>query len=160
MGAVRGYIDKEFGDGYLSEKARVFTSANKDAQEAHEAIRPTDVSRSPERLKPLFTGPRSEEHYKLYKLIWSRFVACQMMPARWDSTAVMLERSDKDTGAVFRSTGRVLAFDGFYRVTGVPTASDEQTLPASAREISWRHSYWSPSRSSPAPLRATPRLRW
>ncbi|MCA9687383.1 MAG: topoisomerase DNA-binding C4 zinc finger domain-containing protein, partial [Myxococcales bacterium] len=95
----------------------------------HEAIRPTDVKRDPESIRPLLKGPRADEHYKLYKLIWSRFVGCQMTPARWDSTAVLLARSDKQTGAVLRANGRVLAFDGFYRATGVPLASDEQTLP-------------------------------
>jgi DNA topoisomerase-1 len=63
-------------------------------------------------------------------LIWERFVACQMTPAAWDSTAVMLTGGkDEQRQLTFRATGRVLAFDGFYRVTGVPTASDEQTLP-------------------------------
>ena len=52
-----------------------------------------------------------------------------MVPAQWDATAVLLERADKPTGAIFRATGRVLVFDGFYRATGVPTASEEQTLP-------------------------------
>src|SRR5690606_11668094 len=58
-----------------------------------------------------------------------RFVAGQMTPAQWDATAVLFERADRPTGAVLKATGRVLAFDGFYRVAGVPTASDEQTLP-------------------------------
>src|SRR5690606_13427913 len=69
--------------------------------------------------------------------IWSRFVGCQMTPAKWDSTSVMLHRRDQPTGAVLRASGRVLAFDGFYRATGVPTASDEQTLP----EVEKGHGY-------------------
>mgnify|MGYP002046723313 CR=1 FL=1 len=66
---------------------------------------------------------------KVYELIWSRFVGCQMSPARWNGTAIRFARTDDDSGAVLRATGRTLAFDGLYRVTGVPTASDEQTLP-------------------------------
>jgi DNA topoisomerase-1 len=127
--AARGFIGKRYGDAYLPKQPNRYTSSNKDAQEAHEAIRPTEVMRDPESVRKQLHGPRAEEHYKLYKLIWSRFVGCQMTAARWDSTSVLLHRKDKATGAVLRASGRVLAFDGFYRATGVPTASDEQTLP-------------------------------
>lgn len=125
LSAVRGYISKQFGAAYLPEKPNFYGSSNKDAQEAHEAIRPTDVARHPRDLERALTP----EQMKLYRLIWSRFVGCQMTPAQWDATAVSLERDDRKTGAIFRATGRVLVFDGFYKVTGVPTASDEQTLP-------------------------------
>jgi DNA topoisomerase-1 len=127
--AARGYIGKRYGAPYLPPQPLRYTSSNKDAQEAHEAIRPTEVMRDPEAVRKQLHGPRAEEHYKLYKLIWSRFVGCQMTAARWDSTSVLLQRKDQNTGAVLRASGRVLAFDGFYRATGVPTASDEQTLP-------------------------------
>ncbi len=130
MGQVRGYIGTSLGEQYLSPKPNVYSSANKDAQEAHEAIRPTDVARHPDKIRDKLKGPRAEAQFKLYRLIWSRFVACQMAPAKWDQTAVTFERSDRETGAALRTTGRVLAFDGHYRVVGVPTASDEQTLPA------------------------------
>ena len=122
---VRGFIGKKYGNNYLPEKPNFFGSTNKAAQEAHEAIRPTEVSRHPSELEKSLTP----DQFKLYRLIWNRFVACQMVPAQWDSTAVLLERADKPTGAIFRTTGRVLVFDGFYRATGVPTSSDEQTLP-------------------------------
>ncbi len=124
LGQARGYV-KKLGPAYLPDKPNSFSSSNKDAQEAHEAIRPTDVSRTPQMLRSKLTA----EQYKLYNLIWRRFVACQMTPAKWDATAVTLERSDKKTGAVLRTTGRTLVFDGFYKVMGVPTASDEQVLP-------------------------------
>lgn len=123
---ARRQIESAYGNDYLPEKPNSYTSANKDAQEAHEAIRPTEPSRTPDALRSALT----EDQYKLYRLIWSRFMACQMTPARWDATAILLERTDKKTGAVLRATGRVLAFDGFYRASGVPTASDEQTLPS------------------------------
>ena len=129
IASVRSFVGERYGDRYLPERARVFSSSNKDAQEAHEAIRPNDVTRTPEEIRAKLTGPRAEEHAKLYTLIWSRFAACQMTPARWASTSVLLRRSDRDTSAVLKASGRVLVFDGFYRASGVPTASDEQTLP-------------------------------
>ncbi len=122
---ARSFIDRTYGNTYLPEKPRTYSSSNKAAQEAHEAIRPTDVTRRPDSLR----GKIDDAQYKLYDLIWKRYVACQMSPAKWDSTTMLFERSDKNTGAVLKTTGRVLAFDGFYRVTGVPTSSDEQTLP-------------------------------
>ena len=75
-------------------------------------------------------GSLNEEQLKLYRLIYNRFIGCQMTKARWNVTTVKLNRSDKATGAVLKVTGRILDFDGFYKATGVPTASDEQTLPA------------------------------
>ena len=123
---ARQYIKTTFGDEYLPEKPNFFGSTNKAAQEAHEAIRPTDAMRTPDSLR----GALKEDQLKLYTLIWERFVSCQMTPAKFDSTTVLFERSDKDTGAVLKTNGRVLVFDGFMRVAGIPTASDEQTLPA------------------------------
>jgi DNA topoisomerase-1 len=71
-----------------------------------------------------------ESHYKLYKLIWERFVASQMTDAQWDATAVLVSGQDHKGELVFKATGRVLVFDGHYRVTGVPNASEEAVLPA------------------------------
>lgn len=122
---ARTFIGK-LGAKYLPEEALRYTSSNKDAQEAHEAIRPTSAERRPENVE----GALTQDQARLYDLIWRRFIACQMTPAQWDSTAVMMTRKDKPTGAVLRATGRVLAFDGFYRIAGVPSASDEQMLPA------------------------------
>ena len=125
MNAVREYIGKEFGEAYLPGKPKFYGSANKNAQEAHECIRPTEMTRTPEKIAKAL----DPDQLKLYRLIYNRFVSCQMTDAKWDSTTVTFERSDKPTGATLKATGRVLAFDGFYRVAGVPTASDEQTLP-------------------------------
>ena len=121
---IRGYVERTYGVTYLPEKPNIFSSANKDAQEAHEAIRPTDVARRPEALREALT----EDQFKLYNLIWQRTMACQMTPAQWDSTGVMFEREDQSTGAVLRASGRMLVFDGYLKVLGV-TATDEQTLP-------------------------------
>lgn len=125
LNEVRGFVKKTYGDNYLPEKPNFYGSTNESAQEAHEAIRPTDVNRHPDKLEGALTADQA----RLYRLIWNRFVSCQMVAAQWDSTTVLMERSDKPTGAVLKTTGRVLVFEGFYRATGIPTASDEQTLP-------------------------------
>jgi DNA topoisomerase-1 len=123
---ARNYIEKTFGTDYLPEKPNFFGSSNKAAQEAHEAIRPTEAHRTPDSVR----SGLKEDQYKLYKLIWERYVSCQMTPAKFDATTVLFERSDEATGAILKTNGRVLVFDGFMRVAGVPTASDEQTLPS------------------------------
>ncbi len=126
---ARGYIQKHFGERYLPEKPNFFTSSNKDAQEAHEAIRPTNPEYSPRKVGSAL----SADQLKLYTLIWERFLACQMVPAQWDSTAVTIRGgTDKSRELTFRATGRVLVFDGFYKATGVPHGGDEQTLPVVA----------------------------
>ncbi len=129
---AREYVARTFGPKYLPEKPNFFTSSNKAAQEAHEAIRPTSLEYPPNRVK----NALSPDQLKLYTLIWERFVACQMVPAQWDTTAVTIKggRPAGGGGGVgelsFRATGRVLVFDGFYRVSGVPSGGDEQNLPA------------------------------
>ncbi|MBL8745647.1 MAG: type I DNA topoisomerase [Phycisphaerae bacterium] len=128
---ARGYVSSKFGARYLPEKPNFFTSSNKDAQEAHEAIRPTNVEFTPAKLKNVL----EPDQWRLYSLIWERFLACQMTPAEWDATTVLIEGgTDPKTPLTFKATGRVLVFDGFLKVTGIPTASDEQTLPALKEE--------------------------
>lgn len=129
---VRGYIEKTFGPKYLPEKPNFFSSSNKGAQEAHEAIRPTSLDYPPSRVRRAL----SDDQFRLYTLIWERFVSCQMTPAQWDSTAVMI-RGGKDAKrqVTFRATGRTLVFDGFYKVSGVPKAADEQILPPVAEKL-------------------------
>ncbi|MFG0241290.1 MAG: DNA topoisomerase [Phycisphaerales bacterium JB054] len=124
---VRSYIERTFGDKYLPEKPNFFSSSNKAAQEAHEAIRPTSLEFPPERVKRALTA----DQFRLYEVIWERFVACQMTPAKWDATTVTI-RGGKPGAAelTFRASGRVLVFDGFYRVAGVPTGGAEAVLPA------------------------------
>ncbi len=124
---ARGYIARAFGEKYLPEKANLYSSSNKAAQEAHEAIRPTNVDYTPARLKSVLPP----DLFRLYTIIWERFVSCQMVPAEWDSTSVLITGGkDSARPLTFRTSGRVLVFDGFYRVAGVPTSSEEQTLPA------------------------------
>jgi DNA topoisomerase I len=129
VGMARDYIASRFGKPYLPGKANVFTSSNKSAQEAHEAIRPTDVSLTPDAVR----GSLDDRQFKLYKLIWERFVACQMTNAQWDTSTVLVEGpldDEREGSAVFRATGRTLVFDGHYRVSGVPNQSEEAVLPS------------------------------
>ena len=129
MEMVRSYVSDVYTGPYLPEKPVVYKS-KKDAQDAHEAIRPTFVGRTPDDLKPFL----SEDEYKLYWLIWTRFVASQMNPAVYDQTSVEIAAKDY----LFRASGRVLKFDGFLKVyeetrdEDVATPEDEEdiTLPA------------------------------
>jgi DNA topoisomerase-1 len=124
LSMVRGYIGKEFGPRYLPEKPNFYSSSNKSAQEAHEAIRPTDVAMNPRDA----SAKLGSDENKLYQLIWNRFVACQMPPAEFDQTTVTIAAPTKGGDAVFRASGRKLVFDGFMRVAGI--SSDDQLLPA------------------------------
>ncbi len=120
---ARGHIQKEYGPRYLPDKPNFYASSNKNAQEAHEAVRPTDVMLTPAAAK----AKLGTDDAKLYALIWNRFVACQMTPAEFDQTAVNVAAPTKRGDAVFRATGRKLVFDGFMKVAGV--SSDDQLLP-------------------------------
>jgi DNA topoisomerase-1 len=119
MAMVRSYVSDVYGGPYLPEKPVIYKS-KKDAQDAHEAIRPTFVGRRPEDLK----GYLSEDELKLYSLIWTRFVASQMNPAVYDQTTV--EISVKDY--LFRASGRVLKFNGFLAVYEESTDEDAKPL--------------------------------
>jgi DNA topoisomerase-1 len=107
LNEVREYIGSDFGDKYLPAKPNFYRS-KKGAQDAHEAIRPTDVTRTPESLSDKL-GP---DELKLYRLIWQRFVASQMMPAIFDQTTIDI----KAGRFTFRATGSVQKFDGYLKV--------------------------------------------
>ena len=124
VAAVREFIRKSYGQQYLPDEPNVYGKRQERAQEAHEAIRPTDVAHTPEGVRKRLT----DEQFKLYDLIWRRFVACQMPPAEWDSTTVTLTCETARGPAKFTGNGRKLVFDGFMRVTGV--TSEDQILPA------------------------------
>ncbi len=124
---ARNFIQHKFGAKYLPDKPNFFASRNKSAQEAHEAIRPTDVSIMPD--DPQVKRSLDERQHKLYKLIWERFVSCQMTPAQWDATTVLIAGGKGKDELVFKGSGRTLVFDGFYKVAGVPHPADEATLP-------------------------------
>lgn len=122
---ARDYIQNRFGDKYLPPKANYFSSSNKAAQEAHEAIRPTDVDLTPESVRSSLTN----QQYRLYKIIWERFIASQMKDAIWDNTIILISGLASGKELLFRATGRVLIFDGYYKVAGVPNNSEEAVLP-------------------------------
>ncbi len=122
--AARETIAKEFGDAYLPEKPPAYRSRGR-AQEAHEAIRPTDVSRTPESVKGLL----ERDEARLYELIWKRFIASQMRPALWDVTDAEIEAAADSMTGLFKARGRTLIYDGHTRVTGVRMGKDEQQLP-------------------------------
>ena len=111
LAEVRNLIGNDFGPAYLPEQPNTFKS-KKGAQEAHEAIRPTSVARDPESLKQYL----KEDEYKVYKLIWQRFVASQITPAVFDQTTVDIDAKKGNESYWFRVTGSVLKFDGFLKV--------------------------------------------
>lgn len=108
--AARALIERDYGAGYVPEKPRVYKSKAKNTQEAHEAIRPTDMSRRPRDVAAYLDG----DQQKLYELIWKRTVASQMESAILDQVGVNIPATDNSV--VLRATGSVVAFDGFFRV--------------------------------------------
>jgi DNA topoisomerase-1 len=107
--AIRGYIAERYGAANLPGEAKRYKTTSKNAQEAHEAIRPTDIQVTPEAVK----GHLSADQNKLYDLIWKRTVACQMIPATIDTVAVDLTAG---AGNVFRATGSMVADPGFMAI--------------------------------------------
>lgn len=107
LAEVRTYISQNYGKQYLPAKARYYRS-RKDAQDAHEAIRPTSAARRPEEIRSFL----SNDEFKLYKLIWQRFVASQMQAALLDQTVVEIAPGPY----LFRASGSILKFDGFLKV--------------------------------------------
>jgi DNA topoisomerase-1 len=108
---VREHIGREYGREFLPASPNVY-KAKKEAQEAHEAIRPTSVARHPDAVKKFL----QEDEYKVYKLIWQRFVASQMVPAVFDQTSVDIDARAGNESFTFRVTGSVLKFEGFLKV--------------------------------------------
>lgn len=118
--AVRDFIGSEFGDKYLPAKPLTYGS-KEGAQEAHEAIRPSDVSVKAEDLQGVDT-----DAHKLYSLIWNQFVACQMTPAEYDSTTISVKAAEY----TLKAKGRILKFDGWTRVQRPMGKNEDTILPA------------------------------
>src|SRR5262249_10249343 len=117
VAAVRDYIKTTFGDDYVPEQPNAYKTKS-DAQDAHEAIRPTSLAHDPETVKQDLTA----DQYSLYKLIWNRFVASQMPPATFDETTV-----DATAGAyVFRVKGTVPKFPGWMATYGLQPGETEE----------------------------------
>lgn len=105
---VRKFIKERYGQNYLTEEPRVF-STKKAAQDAHEAIRPSNLNHPPESVKKYLT----KDQFNLYDLIWKRFVATQMLPAVYDTVTSDIET---DKGLIFRATGSTIKFQGYLAV--------------------------------------------
>ncbi len=114
IGQVRGSISKIFGDEYLPEKPRYYQTKAKNAQEAHEAIRPTDLFRHPDTLKHI-----DPDQHKLYELIWRRTMASQMRSAEIARTSADISIEGANPAIVLRATGSVISFPGFLSAYGV-----------------------------------------
>ena len=106
---IRNFISKQYSDRDVPKQVRLFRTKSKNAQEAHEAIRPTSVKQLPEKIKSFL----SAEQYKLYDLIWKRAVACQMVNADFDMVAIDLDCGKKHS---FRATGSTLTYPGYMKV--------------------------------------------
>jgi len=124
LAQVRQLIPERFGAAYLPEKPNFYKS-KKDAQEAHEAVRPTDAMRAPEDVRKYL----DDDVFKLYQLIWQRFVASQMLPAVFDQTTIDISAGDY----TFRATGSVMKFEGFLAAYQISAESDDDE-PAESDE--------------------------
>ncbi|MGF1626786.1 MAG: type I DNA topoisomerase, partial [Alphaproteobacteria bacterium] len=109
VAAIRGAIADTYGDDYLPPSPRLYKTKAKNAQEAHEAIRPTDMRRTPKEMARYL----DEDQRRLYDLIWRRTMACEMVSAELDRVAIELEDASRTLG--LRATGSVVAFDGFMK---------------------------------------------
>lgn len=125
--AAKKFIEKEFGKKYSLEAPRAYKNKYKGAQEAHEAIRPTQPDRQPQQIKPKLDLRQN----KLYNLIWSKFIACQMAPACFDSVTADIQAKK----CLFRAIGSTLKFDGFlkvysakYKESELPSLNKEEAL--------------------------------
>lgn len=133
---ARDYIGETYGAEYLPDKPPVYKTRSKTAQEAHEAIRPTGVARTPAAVKPHL----SKDQYRLYKLIWERFVASQMAPAIYDTVSAELWAGPaavpfEERPYLFRASGSTLTFRGFLAVYGTEDPDEETEQDIDAPQI-------------------------
>jgi DNA topoisomerase-1 len=150
----REWLQKELGEKFISPKANIYKNKSKNAQEAHEAIRPTEASRTPENLE----GKLDKNQEKLYRLIWQRAIASQMAPAKLAATTIDVLAVDGRDSYSFRSNGQILNFPGYLQIW--PEKTKEQELPDLKEEEklkltalrSDQHSTNPPSRYSDASL--------
>ncbi len=154
--AARDAIKARFGAAYVPDAPRMYKNKAKNAQEAHECIRPTDMAVRPEELKLAEADQR-----KLYDLIWKRTIASQMAAARMERTVVDVTSPDGQVG--LRANGQVVLFDGFLKVYDEgrdDEEDDEGRLPQIMQGERPRRRRSRPSSTSPSRRRAIPRRRW
>ncbi|NDH59541.1 MAG: type I DNA topoisomerase, partial [Proteobacteria bacterium] len=127
----RNFIKNEYGNEYLPASANNYSGKKaKNAQEAHEAIRPTDINRAPDTLKKYL----SSDQQKLYNLIWSRALSSQMEVAQFDRNTITIESEDNQT--ICKASGSVLKFDGFLKVySNTSKDDDEEILPEMSKGL-------------------------
>ncbi len=126
INGLRDAIATKYGAEYLPEKPNFYKSKQQNAQEAHEAIRPTNPANAPGSLK------LEPDQAKLYQLIWQRTMACQMAPAKIDQTALVIQPKDDDAH-IFRATGSVIVFPGFLKAYGM--VANEDGTPANDKDV-------------------------
>ncbi|QHW30078.1 type I DNA topoisomerase [Paenibacillus rhizovicinus] len=123
---AKGYIEEKYGPSYAPEQPRVYAKKNSNAQDAHEAVRPTSVLRDPDSMKEFL----SRDQFRLYKLVWERFIASQMTSAVLDTMTVDFTVGN---GAVFRAVGSKVKFPGFMKIyvegNDDGTTDEEKFLP-------------------------------
>lgn len=124
--SARNFIKENIGEKYLPEKPFIFKSKSKTAQEAHEAIRPTYIQNTPGKVQ----NKLDTKSFKLYKLIWERFLACQMKEAEIEQTILEIESDDKEFS--FKGSGQTIIFDGFIKI--YPIETKENLLPKLQKE--------------------------
>ncbi|RPG95430.1 MAG: type I DNA topoisomerase [Candidatus Pelagibacter sp. TMED263] len=123
ISTFRNYIQQEFGKEYLPQSALNYSGKKaKNAQEAHEAIRPTDIIRTPQSVKKYL----STDQNKLYDLIWSRALSSQMESAKFDRNTITITSENNDT--ICKASGSVLKFDGFLKIYNNPNKDDDETI--------------------------------
>jgi DNA topoisomerase-1 len=120
VSGIRDIIEEKFGKKYLPKEPKIYTKKSKGAQEAHEAIRPTMLNFTPE-MATKFLKP---DEIKLYRLIYERFISCQMEDAVFEQQSIIFKGNENE----YRASGRKLIFDGFYKVTG--TEDKDKLLPS------------------------------
>ena len=132
LNAARQVIKAQFGGNFVPDQQRIYKTKAKNAQEAHEAIRPTDMTRLPEKVRSYLDA----DQFRLYDLIWKRSIASQMASAELDQTTVKIEAKDKATE--LRANGSIIAFEGFLKVykedqddpSFEGSADDDRILPS------------------------------
>ncbi len=152
LASAKKFIEENYGKNYFPGFSRKYKTKSKGAQEAHEAIRPTYPNKTPDKLK--ITAKLDDRQYRLYDLIWRRFIASQMSQAVFDSTSIDISAKN----CIFRATGQILKFDGFLKVysikyeeTELPSVEKNESLEL-LKLLSSRHFTQPPSRYTEAGL--------
>jgi len=152
LGEIRGVIQSDYGAHLVPDKPNFYQSKSKNAQEAHESIRPTSAKLTPLKIKSHLT----EEQFRLYQLIWNRAVASQMIPAVYDTVSAEFDVGEE----TFRANGSILIEPGFLSVYQDAQSDTDNRLPDLKKAIGWRFKRSHLSNISPNRHRVTQRPAW